>query len=256
MSEPDRDLGSNLRSVQDRIATAARRAGRDPGQIRLVAVSKAQPAAAVRAAYELGLRDFGENRVLEAQAKAPELPADISWHMIGHVQSRQAKQVAPLFRLVHSVDSVKLAHRLERLCAEQERRLAVLLELNVSGEEGKYGLRAGRWTTDADQRREGLAAVAEITTLPHLEVQGLMTMAPLVGEPEEARPYFSRLRLLRDELAEAFPSARWSQLSMGMTDDFEVAIEEGATLVRIGRAIFSPGLSSWCELPRTFQTET
>jgi hypothetical protein len=242
--------------VQEHIAAAARRAGRDPSEIGLVAVTKAQPPDTVRAAYDLGLRAFGENRVLEAQAKAGELPADITWHMIGHIQSRQARHVVPLFQVVHSVDSVKLARRLDALCAEQGRRLPILLEFNVSGEANKYGLRADRWPGDTGQRREALAAVAEIAALQHLAVQGLMTMAPLVAEPEQARPYFARLRALRDELAAAFPAMSWSQLSMGMTDDFEVAVEEGATLVRIGRAIFAPELSSWCELPRTIQMET
>jgi hypothetical protein len=238
------------------MAAASKRARRDPAETMLVVVTKTQSPAAIQAAYDLGLQQFGENRVEEAETKVQGLPADITWHMIGHIQSRQARHVVPLFQVVHSVDSVKLARRLDALCAEQGRRLPILLEFNVSGEANKYGLRADRWPGDTGQRREALAAVAEIAALQHLAVQGLMTMAPLVAEPEQARPYFARLRALRDELAAAFPAISWSQLSMGMTDDFEVAVEEGATLLRIGRAIFAPDLSSWCELPRTIQMET
>jgi len=240
-----RSLEANLRSVQQRIEAAARRAGRDPAQITLVAVSKTQPPEVIRRAYDLGLRCFGENRVEEAESKVGHLPPDIAWHMIGHVQSRKAKRVAPLFQFVHSLDSVKLARRLNRACAERSTPLPVLLECNVSGEESKYGFAADRWQSDADQLKTLLAAVEEIIALPHLQVQGLMTMAPIVADPEEARPVFVRLRTLRDELAAIFTDVKWQHLSMGMTDDFEVAIEEGATLVRIGRAIFAPEQPAW-----------
>jgi hypothetical protein len=249
------DLETNLRSVADRLAAAARRVGRDPAEITLVAVSKYQPPAVIRAAYELGLRHFGENRIDEALAKAADLPDDITWHMIGHVQSRQAKRLLPLFSLVHSVDSVKLARRLEGLCAEQDRRLSVLLEFNVSGETSKYGFVADRWPVDAGQRRAVLDSIEEMAGLPHLDIRGLMTMAPIVAEAEEARPWLARLRELRDDLAATFPAIHWSELSMGMTDDFEVAIEEGATLVRVGRAIFAPELGAWCELPIQNRTQ-
>jgi pyridoxal phosphate enzyme (YggS family) len=230
-------LQANVRKVQERIAAAARRAGRDPAEVTLVAVTKTQSRAVIRAARELGLLHFGENRVEEAEAKVGDLPGDITWHMIGHIQSRKAKRVVPLFHVVHSVDSVKLARRLSRLCAERATPLPVLLEFNVSGEESKYGFAAGSETP--------LEAVAEIVALPHLEVQGLMTMAPIVTDPEEARPTFVRLRQVRDGLLAAFPRTAWHHLSMGMTDDFEVAIEEGATIVRVGRAIFDPGLPPW-----------
>ncbi len=238
-------LEANLRSVQRRIAAAARRAGRDPAQITLVAVTKTQPPEVIRRAYELGLRCFGENRVEEAEDKVEHLPSDIAWHMIGHIQSRKAKRVAALFQFVHSLDSVKLARRLDRACSGRPDPLPVLLECNVSGEESKYGFAADRWQSDADQLKALLAAVEEIIALPHLRVQGLMTMAPIVADPEEARPVFIRLRTLRDELAAIFPDVEWQHLSMGMTDDFEVAVEEGATLVRIGRAIFAPDLPAW-----------
>lgn len=239
------DLQDNVRSVQERIAAAAARAGRDPDEITLVAVSKMQDLDTIRIAYELGLRHFGENRVGEAESKVSRLPDDIVWHMIGHIQSRKAKRVIPIFKLIHSVDSVKLAQRLNRLAATEEAPLPALIEVNVSGEASKYGFSADRWNQDREQREQLLAAFKEIVELPHLQVQGLMTMAPIVPDPEEARPVFARLRTLRDDLAAALPQAEWQHLSMGMTDDFEVAIEEGATLVRIGRAIFEPTLPPW-----------
>jgi pyridoxal phosphate enzyme (YggS family) len=238
-------LEANLRGVEARIAAAARRSGRDPAGITLVAVTKTQPPEVIRAAYDLGLRHFGENRVEEAEAKAGHLPADIVWHMIGHVQSRKAKRVIPLFHLVHSVDSVNLARRLDRLCADRVQPLPVFLECNVSGEASKYGFAADRLAENDDLWDSLLSDVKEIVALPHLQAQGLMTMAPIMPDPERARPVFRLLRQLRDELAAAFPQADWRHLSMGMTDDFEVAIEEGATLVRVGRAIFAPELPPW-----------
>ncbi len=249
------DLESNLRSVQERIAAAARRVGRDPAEVTLVAVSKGRPAGAVHAAYNLGLRHFGENRTDEAELKAAELPADITWHMIGHVQSRQAKQVASVFHAVHSVDGAKLARRLSRFCGEQGKRLPILLELNVAGEENKYGFAADLWPDGGAQRETLLASVREIITLPDMEVQGLMTMAPIVADAEEARPVFAQLRRVRDEMAAIFPQVTWHQLSMGMTDDFEVAVEEGATLVRVGRAIFAPDAPVWCQVPSPIAEE-
>jgi pyridoxal phosphate enzyme (YggS family) len=237
-----------LQSVRERIAAAARRAGRDPASVTLVAVTKTQPPEVIRAAYDLGLRHFGENRVEEAEAKVGRLPGDVTWHIIGHIQSRKARQVAPLFQFVHSLDSVKLAGRLDRFCAERSEPLPVLLECNVSGEESKYGFAVAGWRSGRADRGAFVAAVKQILALPHLAVRGLMTMAPIVADPEQARPVFSRLRQLRDELAAVFPQSDWSQLSMGMTDDFEVAIEEGATFVRVGRAIFAPEQPPWCPL--------
>jgi hypothetical protein len=147
--------------------------------------------------------------------------------------------------MVHSVDSVKLARRLDRLSAGRPGPLPVLLECNISGEESKYGFDAARWAEDSAQRDAMLGAVKEIVALPNLEVQGLMAMAPIVADPEQARPVFIRLRELRDELADAFPQVSWRHLSMGMTDDFQMAIKEGATMVRVGRAIFEPTLPPW-----------
>ena len=240
-------LQINLRRVRERIAVAAARAGRSPDDVTLVAVSKTQPAQAVVAAYREGLRHFGENRVVEAKEKIPQVHGLLAkaglgpgpdWHMVGHVQSRKAGAVAELFGVFHSLDSVKLARKLSRHCREAERVIPVLLEMNVSGEESKYGFRADRFKDDSGQREALLISVSEILRLPGIKVQGLMTMAPLAIDPEQTRPFFARLRDLREELASAFPECSWNHLSMGMTDDFEVAVEEGATIVRIGRAIF------------------
>jgi pyridoxal phosphate enzyme (YggS family) len=239
------DLERNLRVVRARIAAAADRARRDPGEITLVAVTKTCPPETIRTAYNLGLRHFGENRVSEAEAKVGHLPGNITWHMIGHIQSRKAKRVVPLFQIVHSVDSLKLARRLDRVCAGRSDPLPVLLECNVSGEESKYGFVAGRWAEDDAVREALFDDVEACLALAHLSIQGLMTMAPIVADPEQARPVFASLRRLRDEMRARFGQADWRYLSMGMTDDFEVAIEEGATLVRIGRAIFDPDLPPW-----------
>ncbi len=226
-------LRTNSARVQERIAAAAARAGRDPADVTLVAVSKTQPVDVILAAYAAGLRLFGENRVEEAGPKAAEVQVRLAsspspvWHMIGHLQSRKAADVLPWAGLVHSVDSVKLATRLSRSVAGGA-VLPVLLEVNVAGEANKYGFRPA----------EVPAAAEAIAALPGLRIEGLMTMAPLVADPELARPTFRGLARLRAELARRYPAMAWRHLSMGMTDDFEVAIEEGATLVRIGRALF------------------
>ncbi len=236
------DLAANLQSVRSRVAAAAVRAGRDPAGVTLIAVGKTQPVEMLQAAYELGVRHVGENRVDEAQAKVPHLPADVVWHMVGHLQSRKARHAVPIFDVLHSLDSLKLARRLESFCAAQDRVLPVLLELNVSGEESKYGLPAHGWESDGGQWATIASLVQDVLSLPHLRLDGLMTIAPIVDQPEHTRPHFRRLRQIRDALQDEFPDLALPHLSMGMTDDFEVAIEEGATLVRIGRAIFGPRL--------------
>ena len=235
----EQQLRDQIAWVQERIAAAERRAGRMDAVL-LVAVSKTQAAKTVAAAYRAGLGLFGENRVEEAGPKAAAVAALVApspppeWHMIGHLQSRKAANALPWASLVHSVDSVKLATRLNRAVAAAQmtqsggHRLRVLLEVNVSGEMSKEGFAPA--ALDA-----GVEVIAE---LPGLRIEGLMTMAPIVHDSEETRPVFRRLRLLRDDLARRHPAISWRHLSMGMTDDFEVAIEEGATLVRIGRAIF------------------
>jgi len=237
------DVASNLAQVQERMAEAALRVGRDPAEIMLVAVTKTHPPEVVVAAYQAGARHFGENRVEEGMAKIPDINAVIPdhrpiWHMVGHVQSRKAKAVVEHFDRVHSVDRLKIARRLSGFAQEAGRSLPVLLECNVSGEETKSGFDLQGWERDAAKREAFFAAVGEILPLPALSVDGLMTMAPFVADPETVRPVFGSLRSLRDALRERFPAQSWLHLSMGMTDDFEVAIEEGATMVRVGRAIF------------------
>jgi pyridoxal phosphate enzyme (YggS family) len=222
-------LAANLARVRAAIAAAAQRASRDPQDITLVAVSKTHPVELVKIAYNLGVTDFGENRVQEALPKITDFhPQDMRWHMIGHLQSNKAGKVVSSFDCVQSVDSLHLAQMLQRHTAEQNRRLPILLEVNVAGEESKSGLMPDETATVAHQ----------IATLSHLEIQGLMTVAPQVSELEQVRPVFRTLRTLRDRLQYEIPTCSWHHLSMGMTDDYSVAIEEGATIVRIGRAIF------------------
>ena len=228
-------IRENYQHVLDQIATAARKANRNVDEIRLVVVTKTQPAEIVRAAIEAGARILGENYPEEGVMKIQSLPekTGVEWHMIGHVQSRKARLVADHFALLHSLDSLKLAGRLDRFAAEANRVLPVLLEFNVGGEESKSGWNA----VDESQWNVFLPDVAELLDLPHVRVHGLMTMPPLGTEPEESRRYFQRLRRLRDHLAAQFPQADWHELSMGTSTDFEVAVEEGATLVRVGTAI-------------------
>jgi pyridoxal phosphate enzyme (YggS family) len=215
------DIETNLREVHRRIARACERSHRSPGEITLVVVTKEVGFSAVRAAFDCGIRDFGENKVQEAEDKIgqlSDLKSDVTWHMVGHLQSNKAKAAVGLFDIIHSVDSIKLAEILSR---RAEKTLPVLLQVNVSEETTKGGFAVN----------EVVAAVEEIRQLPNLKVMGLMTIAPLVADVEEARPVFRKLRELRDSLG-------LEHLSMGMTDDFEVAVEEGATMLRIGRAIF------------------
>ncbi len=236
-------IAQNLQRVQERIADAALRAGRDPAAVTLVAVTKTFPVEVILAGYEAGLRHFGENRPEEGAVKIPAVHAALSgprptWHMVGHVQSRKADLAVAYFDIIHSVDRLKIARRLSRFALEAGREIPVLLECNISGEETKFGFAVDRWQEDADQREAFFAECAAILALPGLQVEGLMTVAPLTDDPETVRPVFAGLRALRDALRERFPRASWRELSMGMTDDFEVAVEEGATMVRIGRAIF------------------
>lgn len=234
-------IAARIQQVQEQIAAACARARRDPSGVTLVAVSKTHPAAVVLAAAEAGLQHFGENRVEEAITKIPavnrEASVPLTWHMIGHVQSRKAKLVLPLFDLVHSVDSVRLAEKFSVLALEQKRTLDILLEVNVSGEASKYGFEASGWARDAAVREAFWADVAQVIALPGIRLRGLMTMAPIVAEAEQTRPVFAGLAALRAALAESF-ALELPELSMGMTDDYPVAVEEGATLVRVGRAIF------------------
>ncbi len=234
-------IAESLARVRARIERAAVFAGRDPAMVTLVAVSKTFPASAVAEAYAAGQRDFGENRVEEALPKLAELGPrpGLRCHLIGHVQSRKTSDFGGEFALIHSVDTLKLAARLSARAIAQERPAQdILLECNVSGEASKEGFAAAGWERDSEVREAFVAEVTRITALPGLRVRGLMTMAPVVVDPELARPIFASLRGLRELLHARIADLDAPELSMGMTDDFEAAIAEGSTLVRIGRAIF------------------
>lgn len=226
------EIAANLADVRTRIGAAAERSGRRPDDVLLVAVSKTHPIEDIVAAMAAGQRDFGENRLEELwtkveQARSLHLDA-IRWHMIGNIQSRKTRDAVGPFVLIHSIDRAKIAARLSRDAEAAGNVMKVLVEVNVSGEASKHG-----FTPD-----ELLAQAGELLALPGIDVAGLMTMAPYEAEPEATRPVFRALRSLRERLADAYPAGDWNELSMGMTNDFEVAIEEGATIVRIGSAIF------------------
>ena len=211
----------NAAAIRKRIAAAAARAGRLPSEVTLIAVTKTVDPPAIQEAFAAGLRDFGESRIQEAGEKIPSLsrlcPGSV-WHLVGHLQTNKAKPAAGLFHMIHSVDSIKVAEALSQHAAAD---IPVLVQVNVAGEASKHGF----------SLPDTIPALERIARLPHLRIKGLMTIAPYVDDAEEVRPVFHQLRLMRDALG-------LEHLSMGMSDDFEVAIEEGATLVRIGRAIF------------------
>ena len=218
-------------AVRERIARAAERASRPPGEVRLVAVSKTHPAEAVRAAFAAGVRDFGENRVQEAEPKiaatADLVPSGLRWHLVGHLQSNKARRAGTLFELVESVDSLELALRLARVGTETGRAVRALVQVDLAGEATKFGL----------PEAELLATLEALRGKEGLRVEGLMVLPPFFDDPEGARPYFRRLRALRDRAREA-GLLQGRELSMGMSHDLEAAIEEGATIVRVGTAIF------------------
>lgn len=237
-------IADRIARIQEQIAAAARQAGRAPEDITLIGISKLNPATAVAAAFQAGLRDFGESRVQEAEPKLATLAADraqIRWHLIGHLQSNKAKKAAALFDMVHTVDSLRLAAALSRSQEPEARSQAtllprqVLLQVNVSGEAAKAGFALAGWPQHAPIFEAFCGEVAQILALPGITVRGLMTIAPYSVDP---LPTFRSVRVLRAALAQRFPAADWSQLSMGMSDDFAAAVAEGATLVRVGRAIF------------------
>jgi len=231
-------IQENYEKILNRIQRATRTAGRGTDEVRLVVVTKGQPLEKIQAVIEAGARQLGENYAEEGIGKIQALKAleGIEWHMIGHVQTRKARLICEYFAWVHSLDSLKLADRLDRFAGELQRYLPVLIECNVSGEESKFGFPA--WQ---EERWDELGqAIAAILPFNHLQVRGLMTMAPYSTNPEAARPYFKRARKLRDKLARQFPALDWAELSMGMSGDFETAVEEGATIVRIGEAILGP----------------
>jgi pyridoxal phosphate enzyme (YggS family) len=223
-------IAARVAAVRERIARAAERAGRRPEAVTLVAISKAHPAERVRAAYDAGLRDFGENKVQEAEAKLAallDLRPELRWHLVGHLQTNKAKKAALLFDRIHSLDSVELAEKLEQQAAGAGRSLLVLVQVDLAGEATKHG---------ADEAQL-FPLLERLRGLRALRATGLMVLPPLFEDPEAARPYFRRLRELRDRgLRENLLLE--GELSMGMSHDFEVAVEEGATLVRVGTAVF------------------
>jgi PLP dependent protein len=229
--DPVDDLAARFADVEARIAAAATRAGRSPSEVTLIAISKTHPASLIRRLIDLGAMNLGENRVQEAEGKIPEVGrTKARWHLVGHLQANKARRALNLFDVIHSLDSIDLAQRLDRLCGEiGTRSFPVLIQVDLGHEETKSGI-------DEQQLPQLVEAVQR---LERLELTGLMTLPPFFDDPEQARPYFRRLRQLRDELAreDVFGKSA-GELSMGMTHDFEVAIEEGATMVRIGTAIF------------------
>jgi len=220
-------IAENLERVREQIAQAAARAGRVAEEIELVAITKTHPAEKVREAIEAGQALFGESRVQEARAKIPELPSNLRWHFVGHLQKNKIRHALPLFEMIHSVDSLNVAQDINRIAGEQGMHPRVLLEVNVAGEGSKFGF-------SPDKLRDQME---ELLALPRLSILGLMTIPPLAEEAEASRKYFVQLRELRDRLQTEF-HVDLAQLSMGMTEDFAVAVEEGATLVRVGTAIF------------------
>jgi PLP dependent protein len=225
------DLSVNLDHVRARIIQAAKRSGRAGDEVTLIAVTKTHPLQMMEEAYVNAVRDFGESRIQEALEKLPllNLPGAV-YHLIGHLQTNKAKHAAALFHFVHSIDSVRVARALSSQCEQLGKRMPVTLEVNVAGEQSKFGLHVD----------EVELAACEVASLPGIKVVGLMTVAPLVGDPEKTRGVFRRLKLLREDLRCSVPEVEWRHLSMGMTDDFEIAVEEGATMIRVGRAIFGP----------------
>jgi PLP dependent protein len=221
------DLAANLSGIQERIVAACGRVGREPASVALLAVSKSQPPEAVREAAQLGLTLFGENKVQEAKAKIPLCPGKLRWHMIGHMQTNKCRDAVSLFEMVQGVDSLHLAEELNKRADQAAKTMPILLEVNVVGEASKFGYPPERL----------LAEFKQINALPRLKVHGLMCVPPWSPDVEKVRPVFRRLRELKQRCEEIL-GAPLPQLSMGMSGDFEVAIEEGATMVRIGTALF------------------
>lgn len=221
------DLAANIQSVQDRIRAACARAGRSADSVSLLAIAKTHPAEAVQAAAACGLTYFGENKVQEAKAKIPACSSKLRWHLVGHLQTNKVRDAVELFEMIQSVDSLRLAEEINKRAEQAAKRMPVLLEVNLAGEASKFGYAPERL----------LAELKDLNALPRLEIHGLMTVPPWSPVAENVRPYFRRLCELRQQCEEVL-GAPLPHLSMGMTGDFEVAIEEGATIVRVGTAIF------------------
>lgn len=220
-------LAENLKAIQERMAAACARAGHAPETVILIAVTKGQPPEAVAEAARLGLTLFGENKVQEAKAKIPLCPGRLRWHLVGHLQTNKCPDAVRLFEMIQSVDSLRLAQEINKRAEQASRTMPILLEVNAAGEASKFGYSPERL----------LAEFGQINALPRLEIHGLMTVPPWTPDPEKVRPLFRQLRQLKDQ-CEQLLGAPLPALSMGMTGDFEVAIEEGATMVRIGTALF------------------
>lgn len=223
------DIAANINKIRQRMNAAAARCQRNPNSIKLLAVTKTVSPEIVGKAIDAGLTEFGENYVQEAKEKIASIEQRIKWHMIGHLQTNKAKYAVNLFDYIHSIDRMELAKEINKKAGQISRKINVLIEINVSGEKTKNGI------TPVD----AFGLIKEISSLGNISVKGLMTMAPYSDNPENSRPYFSELRKLQKIIAgEEIPGIQMDELSMGMTDDFEIAIEEGATIVRVGRAIF------------------
>ena len=222
-------ITENLEQVRKNIDEACRMAGRDPKEVTLIAVSKTKPVSMLKEAYDAGARDFGENKVQEIMDKHPQLPEDIQWHMIGHLQRNKVKYIVDKVSMIHSVDSLRLAQTIEQEAAKHNVCVPVLLEVNVAQEESKFGLKMD----------EVLPLIETIADFPHIKVQGLMTIAPYVENAEDNRDFFRQLKKLSVDIeAKNINNVSMSVLSMGMTGDYQVAVQEGATMVRVGTGIF------------------
>ncbi len=222
-------ISDNIKKIQKNIEKSCQKAGRDPKEVTLIAVSKTKPIPMLEEAYQAGSRDFGENKVQEIMDKHPALPEYIRWHMIGHLQRNKVKYIVDKVALVHSVDSLRLAEELSRQAGKKQAEIDVLVEVNIAEEESKFGT----------SRAEAIQLVEEMAKLPHIHVKGLMTIAPFVEDPEENRKYFRQIKELSVDITKKnIDNVSMSVLSMGMTNDYMVAVEEGATMVRVGTGIF------------------
>ncbi len=219
----------NLQKVHENIKIACEKAGRDPKEVTLISVSKTKPVSMLEEAYTAGSRDFGENKVQEIMDKYPQLASDIRWHMIGHLQRNKVKYIIDKAALIHSVDSLRLAQEISSQAGKRQLEMDILIEVNIAGEESKFGI----------PYEETISLIEEISVLPHIHIKGLMTIAPFVANPEDNRKYFRKIRELSVDIEQKnIDNVTMSVLSMGMTGDYMVAIEEGATMVRVGTGIF------------------
>ncbi len=219
----------NLQKVHENIKIACEKAGRDPKEVTLISVSKTKPVSMLEEAYAAGSRDFGENKVQEIMDKYPQLASDIRWHMIGHLQRNKVKYIIDKAALIHSVDSLRLAQEISSQAGKRQLEMDILIEVNIAGEESKFGI----------PYEETISLIEEISVLPHIHIKGLMTIAPFVANPEDNRKYFRKIRELSVDIEQKnIDNVTMSVLSMGMTGDYMVAIEEGATMVRVGTGIF------------------